>query len=488
MRNITWNRVVIIKCFSILVSFLLTSSGHAAFWSDERKASDYQSIGWKLPSAKFSDLGLSAEKVAQIANGGQFIIVSKPQDFTFWNARQKKLQEFENKRVTYAATVIPAPIEEVRSMVWDLEGQEKFSPLLFENTVLSTDGDVRIGSYEQIIKAPIIKLASDFVVQFNRYDSGDIGMVLIDQGDIESMYQYWEFFPLDDNRTLTVLSGWQDTDSASFMYKVILEAEPAIGKIFPILTMYERLVQFKNEAARLHPEVAAPADNTVYDIKSINNYISDNKVLDVAVLRKLSELGSIQFYQESRKLSHEGEMEEIIQVSAIQYVDLPKKRIQPLLNDFSSLAEYNELTYGWLNTDVTEEDWGHLQIAVSIGPFRIPVEIYITLEDFDDHKLIFYTADHSFMHPLFGHVEYVEVANDPENPDDDGAVVELTIGGVVGPEASFIFKMARYLPFHNVLIAAAYAMLTADSLEDWVVARVANDDLDEKGEAVASSF
>ncbi|PCJ18836.1 MAG: hypothetical protein COB04_06695 [Gammaproteobacteria bacterium] len=486
MRKLVWGRSRAGKGLQIIIAFLWVSGAHAAFWDSEKK--EYESIEWKLPSAKFSDLGLSPKKVAEIANGGQFVVVSKPQDFTFWNARQKELQDFKQKRVTYVATVIPAPLEEVRAMVWDLEGQEKYSPLLFDNTNISTNGNVRIGSYEQIIKAPIIKLASDFIVQLNKYDSGDIGMVLIDEGDIESMYQYWEFFPLDDNRTLTVLSGWQDTDSASLVYKVILEAEPAIGKIFPILTMYERIVQFKNEAARLHPEIAEPADGTVYDIKSINGYVSDNKALDIDVIRKLSELGSIQFYQEVRKLSHEGELQNVIQVSALQYVDLPKRKIQPLLNDFSSLAEYNELTYGWLDNAETEEDWGHLQIAVNIGPFKIPIEIYITLEDFTDNKMIFYTADHSYMHPLFGHVEYVEVANDPENPDDDGAIVELTIGGVVGPEASFIFKMARYLPFHNVLIAAAYAMLTADSMEDWVVARVASDNMKAKDDKLVSNF
>lgn len=449
----------------------------------------YEQVDWDLPSVRFSELGLSPEKVAQIANGGQFVVVSNPKDFTFWNARNKKMKDFKGQRITYVATVIPAPVEEVREMVWDLEGQEAYSPLLNDNTVISTNGNVRIGSYEQEIKAPIIKLASDFVVQFTRYDDGDMGMVLIDEGDIEAMYQYWEFFPLDENRTLTVLSGWQDTDSASFMYKVILEAEPAIGKIFPILTMYERLVQFRNEAARKYPDIAVKADDNIYDIKSINGYVSDNKALDVEVLKRLSELGSIQFYQEPRRLSHDGKIrDEVFQVSAIQYVDLPKKSIQPLLNNFSSLAEYNELTDDWLDTDVTEEDWGHLQISVSIGPFKIPVEIYITLEDHDENKMIFYAAEHSYMHPLFGHVEYVEVVNDPENPDDDGAIVELTIGGVVGSEASFIFKMARYLPFHNVLIVAAYAMLTADNLEDWVVARVASDNLAKSKEQMASNL
>lgn len=454
------------------------------FSLDALAARHYESIEWELPSTRFSDLGLDPSKIAQIAQGGQFVIVSNPQDFSFWNARNKKPQQFTGQRITYVASVIDAPVEEVRQMTWDIESQGEFSPLLNNTALISTSGNTRIGSYEQEIKVPIIKLVSDFIVQLNKYENGDIGMVLIDEGDIESMYQYWEFFPLDENRTLTVLSGWQDTESASFMYSVLLEAEPALGKVFPVLTMWERVVQFRNEAKKRHPELASKANNVIYDIRSINGFVSDNEAVDIRELKKLTQLGSVLLFQTPRELSHEGEMEEVIQVSAVQYIPLPKAPIQPLLNNFSSLAEYNELTDDWLNTDITEEIWGHLKISAKIGPIKVPVEIYVTLEDMDENKLIFYTAEHSFMHPLFGHLEYLEIPDET----DAGTIVELTIGGVVGPKASFIFKMTRYLPFHNVLIAAAYTMLTADNMEDWVVARVASDELNRSQETVVDSF
>ena len=67
------------------------------------------------------------------------------------------------------------------------------------------------------------------------------------------------------------------------------------------------------------------------------------------------------------------------------------------------------------------------------------------------------------MYPLFGHIEYMDLAD-----DQDGVVVGLTIGGVVGKKASFVFKMSKHLPFHNVLIAATYTMLTADGAAPWV--------------------
>lgn len=466
------------------IRFYFLSFGLIFLGWDVQAKVKYSLIDWELPSTRFSQLGLDPKKISQIAQGGQFVMVSNPKDFTFWNARHKKFQQFTDQRITYVASVVNAPVNEVRQMAWDLGAQGKFSPLLNDTKNIRTTGNSRIAAYEQEIKVPIIKIVSDFVVQLNKYDNGDMGMVLIDEGDIESMYQYWEFFPLDNHRTLTVLSGWQDTDSASFMYKVLLEAEPALGKVFPVLTMWERLVQFKEEAARRYPMMAEAANDTVYDIRSINGYISDNEAVDRRELKKLTQFGSVLLFQKSRKLSHEGELENVIQVSAVQYIPLPKAPIQPLLNNFSSLAEYNELTDDWLDTDVTEEIWGHLKISAEIGPIRIPVEIYVTLEDKDDSKMIFYTAHHSFMHPLFGHLEYLEM---PEE-SDDGTIVELTIGGVVGPEASFIFKMARYLPFHNVLIAAAYTMLTADSMKDWVVTRVAADGMERAGDRVVDSY
>lgn len=466
MKTIMENCFRACRILLVVIPSLYTLTAHAA--------TEYPSINWELPATRFSELGISPEKVAQLAQGGQFVIVSNPKDFTFWNARQKELQAFKNQRVVYAAMEIDAPLSEVQEMVWDMGSQEDFTQWLQDTENLRTEGNVRIASYEQVIKAPIMKLASDFVVQLNKYEDGDIGMVLIDKGDVESMFQYWEFFPLGDNKTLTVLSSWQDTDSASFMYKVVLEAEPVIGSVFPILATYQRLRQFQQEAENRHPELAIKSEQAMYDIRSANGYITDNKALDTAELKKLTELGSVQFYQQSRQFTHEGEVNDVIQVSAVQYVPLPKDKIRPLLNNFDSLAEYNVLTESWTDTDETKEDWGFLELAIAIGPFKLPIDIYVTLEDKDDHTLIFHTADHSYMHPLFGHVEYIEMLHDPE---DNGTIVDVTIGGVMGSEASFLFKMARYLPFHNVLIAAVYTMVTSESLTDWVVDRVEKDEL-----------
>ncbi|PCJ17518.1 MAG: hypothetical protein COB04_08680 [Gammaproteobacteria bacterium] len=466
MKNLT--RQCIKACQSLLI--LIPS----VFALTAQAAPKYSAVDWELPSTRFAELGLSANKVADLAQGGQFVIVGNPQDFTFWNAREKKMQEYRNQRVVYAAMVINAPRAEIQEMVWDMGSQDQFTQWLKDTENLSTEGNVRIASYEQVIKVPVIKLASDFVVQLNKQDNGDIGMMLIDEGDVGSLFQYWEFFPIDDNRTLTVLSTWQDTDSASFMYKTVLEAEPVIGSVFPILATYQRLRQFETEASSRHPELAPKPQQKDYDIRSVNGYITDNKALDVAELKKLTSLGSVQFYQQERIFTHEGEMNAVTQVSAVQYIPLPKEKIQPLLNDFSSLVEYNVLTDGWSDSKKTEEDWGFLELAIAIGPFKLPIDIYVTLEDHTDNKLIFHTADHSYMHPLFGHVEYIEMDHDPE---DNGTIVELTIGGVMGPDASFLFRMARHLPFSNVLIAAVYTMVTSENMTDWVVARVEKDEM-----------
>ncbi|PCJ21651.1 MAG: hypothetical protein COB04_02795 [Gammaproteobacteria bacterium] len=452
--------VVFNGCLFFLVS-LIISPIHAA--------DQYEPIDWHIPVSKFSEFGLDYQKVAQITNDGLMVVVANPQDFTFWNARNKAWQEYKNKKIDYVVAVIDAPVDEIREMVWDLESQEKFSPLLNDTTILSTDGNIRIGKYEQEIKVPIIKIVSDFIVQFNKYDDGDVGMVLIDEGDIESFYHYWEFFPLGENKTLTVLSGWQDIESASFMLKVLLSAEPALGKVFPILTMYERLRQFRDEVARRHPDRAPAKDDSRYSIRTATGYINDNKALDLQELKKLTQLGNVQFYQTAKNVSHDGKVTEISQVSALEYIPLPKSAIQPLLSDFNSLVEYNELTYGWFDRDSTGEDWAFLELAVRIGPFRVPVDIYLIQEQVDEDRMRFFTADHSYMYPLTGHIEFVEL------PDNEGTIVGVNFGGVVGPDASFIFKMARYLPFHNVLIAAAYATVTADSMEAWVVERVAKD-------------
>lgn len=447
----------------ILLSSIYILAAHAT--------TEYKIIDWQSPAPTFSELGLNPDKVASIASGGQLVIIAKPQDFTLWNARKKQPHKFKNKSVIYTATVIDAPADEVREMVWDMESQGKYLPLFNHTTNLRTEGNIRIASYEQVIKVPILKLASDFIVQMNKYDNGDIGMVLVDEGDVEAIFQYWEFFPLDEHRTLTVLAGFQDTDSASFMYKIILDAEPSFGRAFPVLMLYERLVQFRDEAARRHPEIAQKPDETIYDLKTVNTYVSEIEGLDVQEIKKLSQLGGVQFYHKPKMLAFEDDVHEILQVSALVYVPLPQKDIQPLLNDFSSLPKYNDLTEEWLDPSMTEEEWGHLKIGVNIGPIHVPVHIYVITEEVTEDLMLFHSAPRSFVHPVLGHVEYMQM----KDPEDEGTVVEVTIGGVVGPDASFIFKLVRYVPFYNTLIASIYAMLTADSAGDWVTGQVVRD-------------
>ena len=456
-------RNTMLRYLFFFISLIYLSGAHAT--------TEYKTIEWQSPAPTFSELGLNPDKVAAIASGGQFVIVAKPRDFTLWNARKKELQTFKNKSVIYTATVIDAPADEIREMVWDMKNQGKYLPLLKDTKNLRTENNVRIASFEQIIKVPILKLASDFIVQINKYDNGDIGMVLIDEGDVEASFQYWEFFPIDEHRTLTVLTGWQDTDSASLMYNIILEAEPSFGRVFPVLMLYQRLVHFRDEAARRYPEIAAKEDETIYDLNTVNTYVSEIEGIDVQELKKLSELGGVQFYHKLKKLAFEGDVHEILQVSALVYVPLPQKVIQPLLNDFSSLPKYNDLTEEWLDPSMTEEEWGHLKIAVEVGPIHVPIHIYVITEEINENLMHFHSAPRSFVHPVLGHVEYMQM----DDPEDDGTVVEVTIGGVVGPDASFIFKLVRYVPFHNTLIASIYAMLTADSAGGWVVEQVAKD-------------
>ena len=268
------------------------------------------------------------------------------------------------------------------------------------------------------------------------------------------------------------------------MYKTILDAEPSFGRAFPVLMLYERLVQFRDEAARRHPDIAPKKDETIYDLMTVNTYVSKIEGLDVQELKKLSQLGGVQFYHKPKMLAFEGDVHEILQVSALVYVPLPQKDIQPLLNDFSSLPKYNDLTEEWLDPSMTEEEWGHLKIGVNIGPIHVPVHIYVITEEINDDLMHFHSAPRSYVHPVLGHVEYMQM----DDPEDVGTVVEVTIGGVVGPDASFVFKLVRYVPFHNTLIASIYAMLTADSAGDWVTGQVARDNALEQTEQSLSTL
>jgi len=423
-------------------------------------------ISWELPVTKFSDFGVDPNKISSLIGDGQLVVHSRPIDFSSWDARNNVVKDFQRQRVSYVASVVRAPANLVREMVWDMGQQDDFSPLLAEAKNLHTEGNKRIGTFRQIIKVPILTLESPFVFQLEKLPNGDIATLLIDKGDVSSTFQYWEFFELGSNTTLVVLTGWQDVGSASLSYRILLEAEPALGKVFPLLSLYERIKQFKAEAESRSGH-ANKSSNAKYDIRNVNSFISEKEGLDLTVLKKLNQFGSLIFFLEPRLVQHEGKEAEVIQVSALQYLPYEKQLVKPYLSGFEGLPEFNEITESYQSPEQRGEEWGHLNIKVNIGPVPVPVHIYVKMEPYGADRYVFFTGEKAYMYPLFGHIEHLDM---PEG--DGGTLVELTIGGVMGDKASFVFKMARLLPFHNVLIAGTYAMLTADGAGPWVDSKI----------------
>jgi len=301
--------------------------------------------------------------------------------FTTWDAQNNVLKEYKNKRVGYAFSVIRAPADEIRDMVWDMGSQGEFSPLLSKSENLETKNNIRFAQFKQIIKTPIMTLASTFVWQLERLDNGDIATYLIDKGDVGSIFQYWQFFKLNEKETLVVLTGWQDIDTATFSYKLMVDSEPALGKVFPLLTLYERLVQFKLEAEKRLCTTLDKSDKS-YDIRTINSFLSEKEHSDLNELKKLNDLGSLLFFQEARTLrkSEDYDSVDIVQVSALQYIPYPKEQVKPYIDSLEGLPEFNELTQFYKTKKELKDNFYHFGIQVKYGIIKITVNRYINME------------------------------------------------------------------------------------------------------------
>lgn len=445
---------IVVKFF---IAFLLSSYFLIA------EAKTYTHADIVFPVKKFSEFGVDPNQIVNLIGEGQLVLNSHPESFTTWDAQNNVLKEYKNKRVGYAFSVIRAPADEIRDMVWDMGSQGEYSPLLRKSKNLETKNNIRFAKFKQIIKTPVMTLASTFVWQLERLDNGDIATYLIDKGDVGSIFQYWQFFKLNEKETLVVLTGWQDIDTATFSYKLMVDSEPALGKVFPLLTLYERLVQFKLEAEKRLGTTLDKSDKS-YDIRTINSFLSEKEHADLNELKKLNDLGSLLFFQEARTLrkSEDYDSVDIVQVSALQYIPYPKEQVKPYIDSLEGLPEFNELTQFYKTKKELKENFDHLGIQVKFGLIKIPVHIYVNMEGYGEDRYVFSTVPHAYMYPLFGHIEHLDM------DDGKGTFVEVTIGGVMGPKASFLFKLSRYLPFSNVLISATYTMLTAEGAKPWL--------------------
>lgn len=436
-------------CVSILISILFSFNTYGA-WNP---------VEWKTPLTRFAELDLDPEEISILAGDGQLVITLNPQTLSIWTKKKGCAVNYPNARVGYALMVVDASPEKIRLTVRDLLGTE-YMPLLKEGKILSKKKNHTMVRFTQVIDLPILKLNQKFIYQHTECENGDIAG-LLHHGDIGAMVTHYEFFPLENGKTLFVMATWQDLETAGFAFRMFLKAEPAFKTIIPSMGAAAYVEQFSAAATETHMGESESVDGSQLPMEPSIPFLTKNQHLPIETLMKLSELGTIQFFHPRQRVNFKGKILNVPRSTAIARLNYPVSKVKPLYSDLSRLQEYHPLFRGYESVEETGTDYSILKMGFHVGPILLPSNSPIYESWINENIKIFRGTGKGHVEPLACSTEFIET------PDKNTTFVTFTYCGVIGDEAPFYLKLMRTIPMVNQIIAGGFSLLTADHATGW---------------------
>src|SRR5690606_34251005 len=97
-------------------------------------------------------------------------------------------------------------------------------------------------------------LKAKFEWQHSWEKNGDLS-ILLHQGDIDAAAGRYEFFAINEQQSLLVLTTWQDLNTAKLTYRMMIKANPDFKAAVPAVAASILLLQYRDVLAEENKKV-----------------------------------------------------------------------------------------------------------------------------------------------------------------------------------------------------------------------------------------
>lgn len=441
------------RIFSFILTLVMLNGISYAKKFDDK---GFRFFNWKNPAPRFSDLGLNLNEVRTIIGDSQLLISHKGRDIELWSNEDNEIREYKNARFVSSLTIFNLPKNKVVDAYFDFKNYPDYIPQYTEGAIVKKEEDDFLVKLKQVYRFLIVTLRADFRYQYSLEETGDYSVLMLD-GDVGAGAKRIEFIELDTNSTLVVNTSWVDMDSARFVYRTILKAQPDMKYTAPIGAVAMETEQIKNYIEKRN--VGEPETSSHLPVyPKIPIYAKGT--IPLKTLRLLSDLGTLVFVHPNQWVNTENGVKNIKFVSSLTQLPGTIEQSKPISGDFTRFNEYFkqakkvEFREG---PNGTEIDW-----IFKFGLGFIGVGLNYTINfNWQNKNTVLFDRVAGDMDPIYGAWEWLDI-------DTGNTLLVFTAANRIGEEASWALKLANKIPNVEVMSSIFMGILIVEKQSVWV--------------------
>ncbi len=423
-------------------------------------------VEWQSPLPRFLNQALSADEITDIIGDGQMVIVHPPKNIMLWS--KGKVSEYKNTRVATAVMVLDIPVKELQTLMSDSRLMAEIMPQVQNSKTLATQKNETMVEYLQVYDMPgPVDLKAKFIWQYKLEADGSISF-LLHEGDIDAAVGQWEFAALDNKRSLLAFTYWGDLQSASFAFKILVNAMPELYPTIPAATtaMYTEI--YRHYINKDTKQNRKEMSNEGLPQKPSVPVISESK-LKLETLEQLSTLGTLILIHPEQLVQGKDFPQDIFYVSTFVSRQGSPEELLPLISDMSKLTESSP---NWVKrADKTENDQGYtvvdLVLMVAVGPVGVKTRNEIHEIRYNEHTVLL-DSKGGDLDPLTGAWEFLAMKNPALNKDHQQTLVVNTLQLDIGESAGVMLKMLRNVPMFDLITALHISLTLQENQSSWL--------------------
>jgi hypothetical protein len=430
--NVMIKKTVPALGISLLVSSVgltYTTISHAALinWQDN------------VPSAVKPFAGNTAQ-LARLVDDDIMMYSHPAQSLTVPSEKGKR--HYNNVRFSSAAIIVSAKPEQVKQLLTQYSGYAGLFPTLTKATTLEQSGNITQMKYRIHVPIPIPVLSFNEDVVMQHQVSGNSIQTLIIDSPIQYGMGKFEWFALDNNRTLVTLTQWGDLDKPKgFLVSTILKAIPEVKQGIPQSVDTFVLETLKR---KFNPDGKLPTQGPrQLPYKKLQQD-------EIQLVQQLNARSSspVMFVHRPVNMPYSNRAEPLQFVSTYATLKAPAAYSKQVLSSPASFKnmfrQVSKVELKPLGNQATE---AAVTVKVGLGVIAIPFKINLRYYNEPQNRL-YYQANGGDIEYMQGQMQFSPLSGSSTGQQ---TFLSMTSAGKIGDNAPFLLKIGKSLPYSDLL-------------------------------------
>lgn len=439
----------------IFITVLQSGKCFARKFDDE----GFKFFNWKNPTPRFTDLGFDIDNICKIIGKGQLLISHKGKEFDLWTNDNGDgvIKKYKNARFVSSLCIINKSRKTVIDYYMNFAEYPNFMKQFTVGEILKSEKNQHLVRLKQVYKAVVLTLSADFRYLYSMEKNGDFSVLLL-EGDVGAGVARLEFIPVSENKTLVVSTTWLDLDSARFVYRTLLKAQPDVKPTAPLGAAAMLTEQYRRRIDQ--HDINPPCDNAkLPEHPEIPFYNSGN--IPIQTLRQLSDMGTLVFVHPMQWVKTKNGPKSIEFITSASQIPGNIKKVKPLSSDFTRFDEYFNQARKTEIRDVNGQNVIKWKFKFGLGVIGVGID-YTTISRWPDPNTVFFEGIAGDVDPLYGAWEWVDLKK-------DSTLIVFTVANNISEQASWVLKLGNRLPNVNIISSIFMGILIVEKQVPWVV-------------------